>query len=180
MTARALGTLFAVLSLAAGAAPGQAVAGQASPSAAASSPLALRVMCSGRGDTASLHVQIANTSGRDAAVVLGFTPANSQVHVVDALDVFVVRVATGADEDYVYVNPKYALASGAPWVVSIPAGKTYETDLAVKDFISRLNYTNLDVSVAAGGRLVLDARPAGKSGTRVWTGMVETRIDACE
>ena len=177
MASHVLGVL--ALSIGIGASP--AVAGQA-PASATKAPLTLRATCQGQGDSAQFHVQIANTSSQDTAFVLGFTVPGSQTHVVDSsLDVFVIRPATGSDEDYVYVNGKYAtVTNGAPWIVSVPAGSTYDVDLPLKDFISRLNYTNLDVSVAAGGRLVLDARPAGKTATRVWTGMVETRIDRCQ
>ena len=180
MTARSLGLVLGVLGLSAGvAAP--PVAGQDKGSPAASAPLALRVTCQGVADAAQFHLQIANTSARDTSVLLGFSVPNSQVHVVDSsLDVFVIRPATGADEDYVYVNGKYAnVKNGVPWVVSIPAGKAYDLDLPLKDFISRLNYSNLDVSVAPGARLVLDAEPAGKQ-AGVWTGKVETRVDRCQ
>ena len=179
MTARSLGVLLAVVTLSPGRAAAGGFAGQAAPPAGGSALLALHVTCDGQGDSARLHIQIANTAGRETAFVLGFTPASTQVNVVDSFDVFAIRPATGADEDFVYVNPKYALATGAPWVVSLAAGKAYELDLPVTDFISRLNYSNLDVSVAAGARLVLDARPAGKAPARIWTGKAETRIDRC-
>lgn len=158
-----------------------ASAGQAAPSTATPSPLTLHVTCAGTGDTALFRIQIANTASRDTSVVLGFTVPNTQTHVVDsAFDVFVIRPATGADEDYIYVEGKYALVKNAPpWIVSVPAGKTYDLELPLRDFISRLNYSSLDVSVAPGGRLVLDARPAGTARTGVWTGKVETSIERC-
>lgn len=180
MRSRALGVSCGVLGLSLGLAVSVASAGQAPRSATTSSPLALHVTCAGTGDAAVFHVQIANTASRDTAVVLGFTVPNSQTHVVDSsFDVFAIRPATGADEDYVYVNGKYALVKNAPpWIVSVPAGKTYDLELPLRDFISRLNYSNLDVSVAPGARLVLDAQPARQAG--VWTGTIETRIDGCQ
>ena len=179
--ARSIGVIFAVLSLSAALAAPPAIAAQAGASGGTHGPLTLQVTCEGQGDAAQFHVQIANTSSQETAFVLGFTPPGSQTHVVDSsLDVFVIRPATGADEDYVYVNGKYAtVTNGAPWIVSLPAGKAYDVTLPLKDFISRLNYSNLDVSVAAGARLVLDAQPAGTTATRVWTGKVETRIERC-
>jgi len=182
MRTRSVGMVFGVLALSIAVTAASARAGQAKPSAAAGSPLTLHVTCEGQGDSARFRVQIASASDRDTAVLLGFTVANGQVHVVDSsFDVFVIRAATGADEDYVYVNGKYALAKdGVPWIVSIPAGKTYDLELPLKDFISRLNYSSLDISVAPGGRFVLDAQPTGKPPARVWTGKVETRIDRCQ
>jgi hypothetical protein len=180
MGVRSRWVAFGILILSIGASV-PATARQTTPGAAARPPLALRATCHGVGETAQLRVQIANTANRETAVVLGFTAPRDQTHVVDSLDVVAVRPATGADEDYVYVNGKYALVTnGAPWIVSLAAGKTYELELPLKDFISRLNYSSLDVSVAPGTRLVLNARPAGAQHTQVWTGQVDTRIDACE
>ena len=178
----ALGLFVGALALSVGAGGSVANAGQAPPSAPTVAPLALQVTCEGQGDSAVFRIQIANTASRDTAVVLGFTVPNSQTHVVDSsFDVFAIRPATGADEDYVYVNGKYALVkNAAPWIVSLPAGQTYDLELPLKDFISRLNYSNLDVSVAPGARLVLDARPADKAAARTWTGKIETRIDGCQ
>jgi hypothetical protein len=110
---------------------------------------------------------------------VGFTPANSQTHVVNSVDLLAVRIATGADEDFVYVNPKYALASGAPWIISLAPGASHDLELPLKDFISGLNYSNLDPGTAGGARLVFEGRAAGKSATRVWTGKIETVLDRC-
>jgi hypothetical protein len=126
-----------------------------------------------------MRVEIANRSDRAAAVVLGFTAAKGQTHVVNSIGVVATRPATGADEDYVYVNPKYALADGAPWIVSIAPGATQDLELPLKDFISSLNYSILEPGVVGGSRLVLQAKPAGKQSSPVWTGKIETPLDRC-
>ncbi|HVZ20590.1 MAG TPA: hypothetical protein VG871_05985 [Vicinamibacterales bacterium] len=181
MTARSTGVVFGMLALTAGPALSAATAGQAR-AAAAKAPLSLQATCEGEGNAAHVRVHIANAADRETSFVLGFLPPNGQTKVVDdSIDVFVIRPATGADEDYIYVNGKYALVTnGAPWIVSLAPGKSYDLDLPMASFISRLNYTPLDVSVAPGGRLVLSARPAKSAAAKVWTGSVETRLGQCE
>ena len=148
--------------------------------AAANSPLAVKVACAGQA--AGLRVQIANQSGSEVAVLLGFTPAgNAGTHVVNALTVLAIRPATGADEDYVYVNPKYAAFTGGrePWTVSLAPGATHELELPLRDFISRMSYNSLDPGVADGARLVLDARSTTKPPSRLWVGRVQSVIEPC-
>jgi hypothetical protein len=163
----------------AAASPSMLAAAQAPPAATPSSPLTLHVTCSGRGEAALFRVQIVNTSDRPTAFVLGFTPTNTQAHVVNSIGVVAIRPATGAGEDFGYQHPKYALATGAPWIVSLAPGATHDVELPLKDFISGLNFSNLDPSVASGARLVLEARPAAKQSPPVWTGKIETPIEQC-
>lgn len=180
MTARSAGVVFGMLALTVGPAL-SAAAGQAT-AAAAKAPLTLQATCEGQGNDAHVRVHIANAADRETSFVLGFLPPNSQTQVVDdSIDVFVIRPATGADEDYIFVNGKYALVTnGTPWIVSLAPGTSYDLDLPMASFISRLNYTPLDVSVAPGGRLVLNARPAKSGAAKVWTGSVEARLGACQ
>ena len=152
---------------------------QAAPGGRASSPLTLQVTCDARGQTPLMRVQIANTSDRPTALVLGFTADKGRTQVVNSVQVVAIRPATGADEAYVYVNPRHALTQGPPWVVSLPAGATHEIELPLQDFISGMTYNSLDPSVAAGARLVFEARPAAKQSASVWTGSVETKIGPC-
>ena len=151
------------------------------PAPAAAPPIGLRVICTGvEQPTSKLQVHVTNSSGREIAIRLGFTPV-AQTHVVDAVNIIAIRPATGADEDFLYVNPKYAAFTGTrePWIVPLAAGASYDVELPVKDFISRMNYTTLDPAVAGGARLVLDARAVAKQPGRVWTGKVETMIEPC-
>ncbi len=145
---------------------------------AAKSPLTLHAACASTGATAVIRVQIANTAARPTAVALGFTPPGEQTHVVTAIGVSVIRPATGATEEYVYENPKYALAKGTPWIVSIAPGATHDVELPLHDFISTMSFANLDVSVAAGGRLVLEAPPA-KGSPQVWSGKIDVPLEGC-
>jgi hypothetical protein len=156
-----------------------AVRAQVTPTPAAKAPVVLRATCDAQGDVPLLRVQIVNTSDRKTSVVVGFTPANGQAHVVNSLDVIAIRLATGANEDYVYVNPKYALAKGAPWIVSLAPGATHDLELPLQDFISTLNYNLLEPAAAAGTRLVFESRAPARSATPVWTGKVETVLEAC-
>jgi len=148
---------------------------QVKPAGAASSPLTLQASC----DAQTLHVQIANTSDKPTSVVLGFNAGNAQTHVVNSLAVIVIRIATGAEEPYVYVNPKFALAEGPPWIVPLAPGAAHNLDLPLKDFISGMSYTPLDPAVAGGGSLELEGKAAGKLSVPVWTGRVRTMIDRC-
>jgi hypothetical protein len=175
-----VGVVFGMVALMLGVAL-PAAAGQAG-AAAAKAPLTLQATCEGQGNDAHVRVHIANAADRETSFVLGFLPPNSQTQVVDdAIHVFVIRPATGADEDYIYVNGKYALVTnGTPWIVSLAPGKAYDLDLPMASFISRLNYSPLDVSVAPGGRLVLNARSPKSSSAKVWAGSVETRLGQCE
>ena len=174
---RSLRPVFPILiAVLGGAVTVSAAAAQTSGAANATAPLALRATCSTA--TQSIHVQIANTSNRPTAVVVGFPPANGP-QVVNSVDEVAVRIATGADEDYVYVNPKFALASGAPWIVSLAPGATHDLELPLKDFISSLNYSPLDTGTAGGTRVVFEGRPAPKQSTPVWTGKVQTVLPPC-
>lgn len=162
-----------------GAAMPAVAAAQAAPAGAARAPLVLHGTCEGQGQAAVMRVQIVNTANRPTALILGFTAPDGQTHVVNSIGVVAIRLATGADEDYVYVNPKYALAEGAPWIVSLAPGATHDLELPLHDFISSLNYTPLDPSVAGGTRLVLEPRPVARQMTPVWTGRIETMLDRC-
>jgi len=96
--------------------------------------------------------------------------------------VVAIRLATGAEEEYVYVNGKHAREYDkpkSPWVVSLAPGATHDLDLPLKEFISTLNFSSLDPGVAGGTRLVLEGRVASATTTRVWTGKVDTRVEAC-
>jgi hypothetical protein len=153
------------------------VGAQKTPAGSVKAPLTLRATCDAQ--TQMMRVQIANTSDRATAFVVGFLAPKTQAQVVNAIDVFAIRIATGADEDYVYVSPKYALADGPPWIVSLAPGASQDLELPLKDFISRLNYSALDPSVAGGARLVFEGRAAAKQVKPVWTGKIETPIDRC-
>lgn len=131
------------------------------------------------GQGSVVRVQVANTSTQPTAVVVGFTAADGKTHVVDSISTTTIRVVTGAEEIHVYVNPKYAIATGTPWIISLAPGATHGLTLPVDDFISTMNYARLDPGVVGGARLVFEARPAGKSSAPVWTGKVETKVGAC-
>ena len=173
-------TLISTLSLTPGV--GAVLAGtahaQAAP-AAASAPLALQVTCDASGHAPVLYVKLVNRSERATSVVVGFTAADGKTRVVDSLDVIAIRPATGADEVYVYVNPKYALVKGTPWIVTIAPGATHDLEVLLRDFISTMTYTGLDPTVAVGTRVIFEASAVAKTSTPVWTGRVETKIESC-
>jgi hypothetical protein len=156
------------------------VAGQASTAAKAGQP-ALSVTCSIEGKAGTFHVSVTNPGDRDIAILMGFTPGAPQPQVVNAVSVAVIRIATGATEDYLYVNPKYAIYAGRkdPWIVPLKAGGSYQFDLPLKDFISSMNYNSLEPVTAMGGRLVLEGRVAPNSSASLWTGKIDTTIEAC-
>src|SRR6188768_1291999 len=114
------------------------VAGQAPAAAKAGQPT-LRVLCS-TSPTPVFKVTVTSPGDGEIALMLGFTPGNPQPQVVNALTVAVIRIATGATEEYVYVNPKYATYSGKtdPWIVPLKAGATYEVEVPLRDFISSM------------------------------------------
>jgi hypothetical protein len=147
--------------------------------AGGSAPLTLKATCDTRGQTPVIRVTIANASAQPAAVLLGFSADGGKAQVVNAFNVIAIRPATGADEAYVYVNPKYALTQGTPWVVSLAPGATHDLELPLFDFISSNTFANLDPVAAGGARLVLEGRPGARSPTPVWTGRVETKLDQC-
>jgi hypothetical protein len=169
---------LAILLTVAGAAIQPVVAGQAAPTGSPAPPLTVRGDCDAKGETPLIRVQIANKSDRPTAVVLGFNP-NPQTHVVNSIHVIAIRPATGASDDYLYVNPKFALAKGTPWIVSLAPGATHDLELPLRDFISTFTYNPLDPSIVSGTRLVVDSRAASKSSTPVWTGKIETVLDVC-
>jgi len=159
-----------------------AIASQApAPSSAKPGQPTMQILCTAKGADSSLRVTLTNPGNRDVAILLGYTPAAPQPQVVNALTVAVIRIATGATEEYVYVNPKYASYSGRkdPWIVPLKAGAAYDVVLPLKDFISSMNYNALTDGIAVGGRLVLDARAVAKEPGSVWTGKIEAPIDAC-
>ena len=163
-----------------GAASASLTAGQASaPTKPAGQPT-LSVLCS-TSPAPVLKVTVTNPGDREVALLLGFTPGSPQPQVVNALTVAVIRIATGATEEYVYVNPKYATYSGRkdPWIVPLKAGATFDVELPLRDFISSMNYNSLEPGTAVGGRLVLEARAVPKQPGRVWTGKIETTVDSC-
>lgn len=154
-----------------------AAGAQATPAGSASPPLTLQATCAAQGQVPVMRVRIVNASNQTRAVVLGFTADDGKTHVVDSLHVATIRLATGAEEVHVYVNPKYALTTGTPWIVSLAPGAAHDLELPFQDFISTMNYARLDPAVAGGGgRLVLEARPAGRQSSPVWTGKIDTTI----
>ncbi len=176
---RALRRAVGVMVMALAAAMSAAVAAQAPAAGRAGAPLTLQAMCDTRGPAPMLHVRIANTSGQPVSFLLGFLSAKEQARVVNAVMVITIRPATGADEANVYVNPKHALETGAPWIETLAPGATHELQLPIVDFISSNTFANLDPTAAGGARFVLEARPVPKGSGTVWTGTVETKIDAC-
>lgn len=169
-----------VLIVAVSAASASLTAGQASAPAKPSGQPTMSVLCS-TSPAPVLKVTVTNPGDREVALLLGFTPGSPQPQVVNALTVAVIRIATGATEEYVYVNPKYATYSGRkdPWIVPLKAGATFDLELPLRDFISSMNYNSLEPGTAVGGRLILDARAAAKAAGAVWTGKIDTPIDAC-
>jgi hypothetical protein len=155
------------------------VHGQAPVTAKAGQPT-VSVTCSIQGPTPALHVTLTNAADRDVSILLGYTPGAPQPQVVNAVAVQVIRPATGATEEYVYVHPKYAIYAGRmdPWIVSLKPGAKFDVDLPLKDFISSMNYNALEAPVASGGQLVVDAHPVARQ-PGLWTGKVEGAIDAC-
>ena len=154
------------------------VVGQGPPAKSASAPLTLRATCAAQ--PAMLHVQIANTSDQARAVVVGFNAANGQTHVVNSIELIGIRPATGANEQYVYVNPKYALAKGPQWIVSLAPGATHDIHLPVSDLTSSLTIFTLDPAAVGGTRLVFEGRPSATKATPVWTGTIETVLEPCQ
>ena len=77
------------------------------------------------------------------------------------------------------MNPKYALAEGPAWIASLAPGATHDVELPLRDFISTLNYSSLDPSVA-GARFVFEGRPAPKQSKPVWTGKIQTVLARCQ
>jgi len=155
------------------------IAGAQAPAAAASAPLTLQATCDATGQPAVLRLTLVNKSDRATAVAVGFTAADGKTRVVNSLDVIAIRLATGADEVYAYVNPKYALAKGTPWIVSLAPGATHDLEVLLRDFVSTMTYNVLDPAVAGGTRVIFESRAAGKSATPVWSGKVETKIESC-
>jgi len=171
---------LAALVVAIGAAGVSIAASQAPAGAKSANQPTLHVLCS-TSPAPVFKVSVTNPGDRDDSLQLGFTPGSPQPQVVNALTVAVIRIATGATEEYVYVNPKYATYSGRkdPWIVPLKAGATFDVELPLRDFISSMNYNSLEPGTAVGGRLILDARAAAKPAGAVWTGKIETSIDAC-
>ena len=154
-------------------------AGAQAPPPAASAPLTLQATCDATSQPPVLRVKLVNKSDRVTAVAVGFTAADGKTRVVNSLDVIAIRLATGADEVYAYVNPKYALAKGTPWIVSLAPGATHDLEVLLRDFISTMTYNVLDPAVAGGTRVIFESRAVGKSSTLVWSGKVETKIESC-
>jgi hypothetical protein len=155
-----------------------AVAAQA-PAVAPAAPT-LRVLCS-TSPAPVFKIAVTNPGTRDVSLLLGYTPGSPQPQVVSALTVAVIRIATGATEEYVYVHPKYAIYSGTrdPWIVPLKPGGSFDVEVPLRDFISSMNYNSLEPGTAVGGRVSLDARAVPGQPGRVWTGKIETTIDAC-
>lgn len=170
--------LSGVLIVLLGAAIPRTVSAQTPQSGTASPPLALQVTCELTGQAPALRVQLVNTSEKAISVIVGFN-ADARTQIVNSFDVIAIRPATGADEIYAYVHPKYATAKGTPWVVTLPPRGTHTVDVLMRDFISTMTYTGLDPVVASGTRLIFEARPAAKGSAPVWAGRVETRIGNC-
>ena len=170
--------LSGMLILLLGAAIPWTVSAQAPQGGAASAPLALQVTCDVTGQAPALRVQLVNTSEKAISVIVGFN-ADAKTQIVNSFDVIAIRPATGADEIYAYVHPKYATVKGTPWVVTLPPRGTHTVEVLMRDFISTMTYTGLDPVVASGTRLIFEARPAAKGSAPVWAGKVETRIGNC-
>ena len=169
-----------ILVLVAGAVLPASLGAQAAATAAAvSAPLTLQVTCDATGQTPVLKVTLVNRSDRAMSIAVGFTAADGKTRVVNSLDVIAIRPATGADEVYAYVNPKYALAKGTPWIVSLAPGATQDLEVLLRDFISTMTYNGLDPTVAGGTRVIFEARAIAKASPPVWTGRVETKIESC-
>src|SRR3954468_12222334 len=113
---------MAALIVAIAAAVAPALAAQARVAAQPGQPT-VSVICS-TSPAAVLKVTVTNPGDRDLSLLLGFTPGSPQPQVLNAMTVAVIRIATGATEEYVYVNPKYATYSGKvdPWIVPLKAG----------------------------------------------------------
>ena len=173
------GSRIAALIVGFGAATASLMAAQG-PSTSKTGEPTIGVVCS-TSPTPVLKVTVTNPAEREIALMLGFTPGSPQPQVLNALTVAVIRIATGATEEYVYVNPKYATYSGKsdPWIVPLKAGGAYDVEVALRDFISSMNYNALEPGTAVGGRLILDARAVPKQPGRVWTGKIETSIESC-
>jgi hypothetical protein len=173
------GRRVAALIVALAATSAAALAGQAAKPGPTAPPLALHAACEGEGEAAILRVRVENRSDRDTAVLLGRLVGNDQTRVVDALVVMAIRLATGANEDFPFINPKHAMLTGrtTPWIETIRAGQTYEIEAPVRFFISRLNYSLLEPLGVGGTRMLLEARPAASA--KVWTGTIETMIEPC-
>jgi len=161
-------------------AAGVSVVTAQAPAAAKPGQPTLTVRCN-TSPAPVLNMTVTNPGTQDVSLLLGFTPGTPQPQVPNALTVAVIRIATGATEEYVYVNPKYATYAGKtdPWIVAIKAGGTFDLQVPLRDFISSMNYNTLEPGTAVGGRLILDARAVSKQPGRVWTGKIETMIEAC-
>jgi len=175
----AFGFRIAPLIVAIGALASSAISAQAPAGAKPGQPT-MTVVCS-TAATAVFKATISNPGDRAISLMLGFTPGSPQPQVFTGLTVAVIRIATGATEEYVYVNPKYATYSGKrdPWIVPLKAGGTYAIEVPLRDFISSMNYNALEPGTAVGGQLILDARAVPNQPGRVWTGKIETAIDSC-
>ena len=153
-----------------------ALAAQAKPATGA--PLTVQATCDAGGASPVIRVQLGNKGNTPAAVVAGFS-AKDKTQVVDSLELITIRAPTGADEVWMYINPKFALAEGPPWIVTLAPGATHEFELPLSQFMSTMTYANLDPVTAAGARLVFQGRRPPKQATPVWTGRVETVVAAC-
>ena len=149
------------------------------PQGTESTPLTLQATCDLSGQAPVLRVQLVNRSDKALSVVVGFN-ADSKTQIVNSFDVIAIRPATGADELYAYVNPKYATAKGTPWVVALAPGATHTVDVLLRDFISTMTYNGLDPVVANGTRLIFEAKSLARGSAPVWIGRVETRIQDCQ
>jgi hypothetical protein len=141
--------------------------------------LTLQATCDVNGQAPVLRVQLVNKSDKALSVVVGFN-ADSKTRIVNSFDVIAIRPATGADELYAYVNPKYATAKGTPWVVSLAPGAAHTLEVLLRDFISTMTYNGLDPVVANGTRLIFEAKSLPRGSAPVWSGRVETRIQDCQ
>jgi hypothetical protein len=150
--------------------------------APAPAPLTVTASCVVQAGAATLRIAVRNSSDRAVSFVPGFIAGTEKSRVVNSIMVFAIRPATGASEDFLYVSPKYALASGKldPWVVPLAAGATFDLDLPVKDFISGMNYQPMEPAAAGGARLALEGKPVTSPGATGWTGTIEAPISVCQ
>jgi hypothetical protein len=126
-----------------------------------------------------MRVQLTNASDRPTSIVIGLLAAKGKAQVVTSISVMATRPATGADEEYLYVDPKFPFAEGAPWIVSLAAGASHDLELPLKDFISGMTFLTLDPSVAGGSRLVFLARPSGSPSPAVWSDRIQITLPPC-
>jgi len=134
-------------------------------------------------DAPALRATLRNTGDDDTAVVAGMTLANGKVYLATNFRVHVSRGQGQENEEFRFVNPRYAAIAGRvdPWVVPLPRGSSYTLTLPASHFMSKTSFKPLDVTNAGlEMRMVFDSTPiAERSGDlaglrllKVWTGRI--------